>query len=314
LKKSVLLILMMLFSSFARASTPAVVITAPENQGTFTAGSSITMTATASETDGAISSVTFYRGSTLLGKSSKSPYSCTWDQVPVGTYALTAVATDTDKVSTTSSTVTVTVTPAPPVVDIVSPANNTTLTAGSNISLAVTASEFNGSVSTVQFYNGPTLLGESSRSPYGYTWVNVPAGDHTLTAVATDTNKISTTSSPVTITVTSSPVLTITCPDSDSTFTAGSNITITALASQNNGTIREVYFYDGTYYLGSTTESPYTYTWTNVPAGDYSLTVEATDSDGGNLISTPVNITVNPAANLATTPSLGPHKKEKTKS
>jgi len=314
MKKSVLLALMMFFSGFARAAIPAVAITTPEDQGTFTAGSSITMTATASEADGAISSVAFYNGPTLLGKSSKSPYSCAWDQVPAGTYALTAVATDIDKVSTTSSAVTVTVTSAPPVIDIVSPANDTTLTAGSSINLTVTASEFNGSVSTVKFYNGPTLLGESSRSPYSYVWANVPAGDYTLTAVATDTNKISTTSSPVTITVTSSPVMAIISPDNDSAFTAGSNITITASASENNGTIREVYFYDGTYYLGSTTKSPYTYTWTHVPAGAYSLTVEATDSSGGDLVSTPIDITVNPAVNLVTTPSPGAQKKNKTKS
>jgi len=292
-------------SSIVGNTPPAVAITSLNNDSTYTAGSAIAITATASETGGTIASVSFYNGSILLGQSSKSPYSYAWEGVHAGTYALTAVATDTNKVSTTSRTVTVTVIPAPPVVAIISPANDTTFTAGANISLAATASEFDGAISTVSFYNGSTLLTTSrmTSSSCHYTWANVPAGAYTLTAVATDTHKVSTTSGPITVTVTpsSAPVVAITSPVHDRTYTAGSNITITASASESNGTIREVYFFDGTYYLGTGSASPYTYTWTNVPAGPHSLTVEATDSNGGTLISAPVHITVNAATGLVKT-------------
>jgi len=98
------------------------------------------------------------------------------------------------------------------------------------------------------------------------------------------------------------PVVAITSPENGSAYKTGSNITITASASESNGTIREVYFFDRTYYLGSTTFSPYTYTWTNVPDGTYSLTVEATDSNGATLISAPITITVSSTASLTTTP------------
>ena len=107
------------------------------------------------------------------------------------------------------------------------------------------------------------------------------------------------------------PVVAITSPANQSTFTAGSDITITASASESLGTIREVFFYEGTYFLGASAVSPYTYTWTNVPAGVYCLTVEATDSSGGTLISGPVNIAVNPATSpVATSPAAGLKKKK----
>jgi len=313
--------MMLFFPGFVRAADTvpanppvAVAITSPANGSTFTAGSNVTMTATPSAGGGTISSVSFYNGSTVLGESLKSPYSYTWNEVPAGTYTLTAVIT-VNGVSTTSSGVIITVTPAPPVVAIITPADGTTFTAGSNISLVTTASEFNGLIATVSLYNGPTLLTTSSMtsSSYNYVWDNVPAGVYTLTAVATDIHNISTTSRPITVTVRSSsePVIAMTSPVEGSTYTAGCNITMTATAAEGNGTIREVFFYDRTYYLGSSTTPPYTYTWTNVPAGTYSLTVEATDNNGGALISAPVHITVNPAVNLATTPPAVQSKKKK---
>ncbi len=112
------------------------------------------------------------------------------------------------------------------------------------------------------------------------------------------------------ISVNTSPVVAITSPANGRTFTAGSNIIITATASEANGTIREAYFFDGTYYLGSSITSPYTYTWANAPAGSHSLIVEATDNKGGTLISAPINITVNPAPSPATTPLAGAEGKK----
>src|SRR5207245_11475190 len=43
------------------------------------------------------------------------------------------------------------------------------------------------------------------------------------------------------------------------------------------------------------TGSPYSFTWTAVPAGNYSLTAKATDNQGAAATSVAVSITVNPA-------------------
>jgi len=73
---------------------PAVTITSPVNGNSFTAPANITINATATDSDGTISKVEFFNGSTKLGEDASSPYSFTWLNVAAGTYAVKAVATD----------------------------------------------------------------------------------------------------------------------------------------------------------------------------------------------------------------------------
>lgn len=73
---------------------PAISITSPANGTSFTPPASITINATASDADGAVSKVEFYNGTTKLGEDASSPYSFTWTNVGGGTYAIKAVATD----------------------------------------------------------------------------------------------------------------------------------------------------------------------------------------------------------------------------
>src|SRR5262249_4442217 len=54
---------------------PTATITSPANGAVFTAPASITINATASDTDGTVTKVDFYQGSTLLGTDTTSPYS-----------------------------------------------------------------------------------------------------------------------------------------------------------------------------------------------------------------------------------------------
>ncbi len=89
------------------------------------------------------------------------------------------------------------------------------------------------------------------------------------------------------------PVVSLTSPSEGDTFNAGSNISLNAMATDEDGTIVRVDFYTGSYLLKSMTSAPYTYTWENVPAGSYSLIAKAYDNAGGSGISIPVNITVN---------------------
>ncbi len=93
------------------------------------------------------------------------------------------------------------------------------------------------------------------------------------------------------------PTVSITTPANNSTFTAGSNVTITASASDADGNVTKVDFYAGTTLIGTSANSPYSFTWNSVAAGNYSLTAKATDNDGKTTTSTAVNITVTvPAA------------------
>jgi uncharacterized protein (TIGR03437 family) len=91
---------------------PQVTLTVPPNGAVFVAGDNITMTATATDSNG-ISKVEFYQGTTLLGTDTTSPYSVVWNNVSKGNYNLTAKATDTLGLSSTSAIVSITVTNSP---------------------------------------------------------------------------------------------------------------------------------------------------------------------------------------------------------
>jgi endoglucanase len=92
---------------------PTVSITAPANGAVFTAPVTVTINANAADSDGTITKVEFFQGTTKLGEDLNSPYSFTWSNVAAGTYALTAKATDNAAAVTTSSTVNITVQGAP---------------------------------------------------------------------------------------------------------------------------------------------------------------------------------------------------------
>jgi hypothetical protein len=91
---------------------PSVSILSPTAGATYTAPATINLSATASDSDGTINNVKFYRdGSTLIGQSSStsSPYTFSWANVAVGTYSITAVATDNLGATKTSTAITITV-------------------------------------------------------------------------------------------------------------------------------------------------------------------------------------------------------------
>ncbi|ADJ28607.1 DNRLRE domain-containing protein [Nitrosococcus watsonii] len=93
---------------------------------------------------------------------------------------------------------------AAPSVSLSAPSAGASFAAGADIRLVAQASDSDGVVSAVAFYQGNTLLGQDTTAPYEFLWGAVPAGDHTLTVVATDDDGASTTSAPLSITVTAS--------------------------------------------------------------------------------------------------------------
>lgn len=88
------------------------------------------------------------------------------------------------------------------------------------------------------------------------------------------------------------PTVNITAPATGSNYTSGTNITLTAAATDTApGNVTSVSFYDGATLIGTDTTSPYTYNWTP-SAGSHSVTAKATDNGGATATSAVVTITV----------------------
>ncbi|SHM73086.1 glycosyl hydrolase family 18 protein [Chitinophaga sp. CF418] len=248
---------------------PVVNITSPAGGASFNAPASVTITASASDPDGSVTKVEFYNGSVKLGEATSSPYSYTWTNVGAGNYTLSAKATDNAGAVTTSATIAI-------VVNGTGGGNTCDGIAAWSASAVYTANMqvvYNSKIYTAKWWT-------QNEQPDTHT------GDGQVWKYERDcgggTNPGNT-----------SPVVSITSPAGGASFTAPASVTITASASDADGSIAKVAFYNGSTKLGEASSAPYSYTWTNVAAGSYTLTAIATDNGGATTTSAGVNISVN---------------------
>ncbi len=90
-------------------SDPSVSINSPSNDASFSEGSTIEITAQASDLDGTIALVEFFAGDTKIGEDSAEPFEFSWTNVAAGSYQITARATDNEGSTSTSQVVTISV-------------------------------------------------------------------------------------------------------------------------------------------------------------------------------------------------------------
>lgn len=95
-----------------------------------------------------------------------------------------------------------------------------------------------------------------------------------------------------------SPVVAITSPANGSSFPVGTNVTVTAEASDPDGTIVKVDFYANGFKLGVDSTAPYQLSGAPAEAGTFQVTAVAFDNSGDSTVSDTVAITfVNCAGN-----------------
>jgi len=277
---------------------PLVTLTAPANGSSFTAPAAITLAATATDSDGTVAKVEFYQGSNKVGEDMVAPYQFTTASLSVGSYTFTARAVDNQGASTSSAAVNVTVVaPAnqPPTVELTAPTNGASFTAPAGFILAATAADSDGSIAKVEFYRDGTKLGEDALAPYEFVVSGLAAGTHHYLARATDNGGLAADSTAITITVTTPnvpPTVTLTAPAVGASFIAPATINLAAAATDSDGTVAKVEFFNGDTKLGEDASVPFEFTWTPVVAGNYVLTARASDNAGSSTTSDPVTVTV----------------------
>jgi hypothetical protein len=294
----------------AKNVAPKATWNSPATGSNYLAGSNITLSANATDTDGTITKVEFYRaGTTLIGQSpsTTNPYTFVWTNVPVGTYTLTAKATDNGGATGTSTaTITINVNSnSGPAVSISSPADGAVFTAGSNVTINFSATDSEGTVTALDLYDGTTPLqhfpgNNTATLAASYAYNNIAPGPHAIKAVATD-NLGATGTKTITIGSNRPPMVVLILPaacsvyDSPATFNS-----FTANAYDLDGTITKVEFYQNNTLLGIADQqigNMYTRNapWANVPSGTYTMTAKAYDNRGAVTTSTPITFFVAPA-------------------
>ena len=188
---------------------PVVSLTGPQNNSVVTG--TATLTANASD-NVALAGVQFLlNGAPLGAENLVAPFVLGWDTTKAlnGSYVISARARDMAGNSTISGSVTVTVKNPPdtiaPTVRVLDPSNNATV--GGKLVVSAFATD-NIGVAGVQFQvNGVNLGAEATTAPFRAVWdaSTYASGTYTVTAVARDAGGNMTTSTPLTVTVDSTP-------------------------------------------------------------------------------------------------------------
>ena len=94
-----------------------------------------------------------------------------------------------------TGTITVQSVAVPPTVTIFNPTNGSVFAAPATLALTATASEANGGVTNVEFFQGGISLAKIMKAPYSVSVNNLAGGDYALSAVATDNSGVRATNS-----------------------------------------------------------------------------------------------------------------------
>lgn len=342
-------------------AVPSCQLTGPSNGASYSAPASITLSATASDSNGSVVRVEFYAGTTKLGEDTSAPYFFTWSNVPGGVHTLSARAVDNQGAIGGSGTATVTVTTAGFVLgvnlgggavtiegnawrsDATARANGLTTSAPNVTTTNVTPSpatdndtramlnsavwgpssfsvaqvlgngsydvslwvienwqsnnrSFNVTVEGTTVANGVGNLALGTWQKLGPYRVSVSDGrlDLGLVKVSGDPHLMG-------FSVVSAapanqpPGCQLTAPTNGASYGAPANIALTANASDGDGSVARVEFYSGSTKLGEDISAPYTFTWSNVAAGSYTLSARAVDNQGASASSGSVTVNVSAA-------------------
>jgi glucose/arabinose dehydrogenase/plastocyanin len=186
----------------------------------------------------------------------------------------------------------------PPTVSITSPTNGASFTAPAVVPVNANATDPDGSVTNVAFFDGTTLLGQTNQPAYAVT-ATLGAGVHPLTAVATDNLGLSATSSVVSVTVSSAnspPSVIITNPPDDSVFGNTDSVSVRGAGTDSDGTVTNIQVFNGNVLLRTFATNSFSFNATaiagNLALGTNTLLAVATDNLGAKGTSAPVRVVI----------------------
>ncbi|HEX6528304.1 MAG TPA: Ig-like domain-containing protein, partial [Burkholderiales bacterium] len=271
--------------------------------------SSITLSANAAgpELNDLLQKVEFFVNGALAGTVTSAPWSFSWQSPALGTYTLSAVATDGQGAQSTSAARTVVVTDQnqAPAVSIVTPLDNSRWHSPASFMFQANASSGEANdIVRVEFYVNGALQGQDTTSPYSINLSSLPAGTYTLMARGVDGQNAQTDSITRTITVSdtnAAPTVSLSAPATGANFpTAPASVTLTAAAGAGevNGWVTKIEFYVNGTLVNTDSAGPWSYTVSGLANGSYTITAKAFDQLNAEALSAPVTVTVGPNPKL----------------
>lgn len=153
---------------------------------------------------------------------------------------------------------------APPTVTLASA--TPTGTVGAALRLTASPVDADGTVASVEFLSGSTVLGSATASPYIFDWTPATAGAYTLTARVTDNGgavassaALAVTIAPASVADTEAPTVALSAPANLASNLSGT-LTLSASATDNVGVASVEFQIDGAAIGAADTEAPYSAT------------------------------------------------------
>ncbi|HYN86759.1 MAG TPA: Ig-like domain-containing protein [Pyrinomonadaceae bacterium] len=263
---------------------PEVILTSPLSGANYPRGATVQMTAEATD-DQPVAAVDFYaqkswqEAPVLISSDTTAPYTATYTITASGGLMLVARVQDAGGLAG-ESRAHLSVPNETARVRWLEPADGARINEGENFTLRVEAFDPDGAITEVNFY-ADTLIGRDAtpdaQNRYETVWQNPPAGTHLLQAQAVDNEGIelrryitvhvgpatpepTPTAQPTPTPNGQPPVVRITSPADNSAFAPGTEVIVTAEASDPDGQIARVDFYHAPYgiHLGADFNAPYT--------------------------------------------------------
>ncbi len=289
-----------MYASFISDTVPPTVAIATPTEGSVVSGVT-QFTANASDESG-IAGVQFkLNGNNIGSEDVTAPYELSWDSAKVlnGSYTLTATATDSAGNGTTSAPITFNAANAPKVT-IIQP------TAGQNIeatNITVTYAKSgdwlpgDGKHAHLRLDGGSTKMDFDTDNNQSYTFMDVPAGNHTIEAIVANGSHVEYAGSGQTVSFSSiapdvtPPTISVTAPQDGATVL--NMVAVTANAADETGIKGVQFLLDGNNLGSEDMTAPYGVSWDTLTTtnGTHTLTARARDSLN-QTTSTPITVNV----------------------
>lgn len=186
----------------------------------------------------------------------------------------------------------------PPVVSLVSPANNSSFLENDSVVFSVNASDADGTVAKVELYLDTIKLTTLTSAPYQLTWSAV-IGEHVLKAIVIDDKGAQASIENIAVTVTAkdvdpvntAPIATLmaTLP---SNILVGSTITFEYSGTDSDGQVTQLSLLENGVAINTINAASGSFVWTATTLGQQAFTVEAMDDKGATSLSNAINFAV----------------------
>jgi|GEM_PF-559798 len=284
---------------------PEISLLSPLANTVIQEGESVTFSAEAFDSDGNISKVQFFANETLINEDSSSPYAFDWENALPGNYSIYAKVIDNEDAEVKTEAIQITIEKAPvvenqlPEISLLLPLADTVFKEGESIFFSAAAFDNDGSISKVQFFVNDSLINIDSLSPYAYNWENVSPGNYSVYAKAVDNEEAETKTEAIQITVEKAPEIenqlpeiSLLSPQSSAVVQEGEDITFSASAFDNDGSIEYIQFFANDLLIKIDSVSPYIFNWENALPGIYTVYAKAIDNEKATSITEAIQITV----------------------